>query len=100
MLAGAWAVRARVARDWVFPGADGYNYMGAAAELVQHHRYAIRPPPWLGTPKGLPLGYCRLPGYPLFLAAVAPSGWDGSYQPMMERAKPAQRVLDLLTCVL
>src|SRR5262245_17868251 len=73
LVAGA-ALRARVGRGWVFTGADGYAYMGAAAELVEKHRYAIRPPAWHKQPAALPLGYCRLPGYPLFLAAVAAPG--------------------------
>jgi hypothetical protein len=100
-----WALRLRLAeRDWMYAGADSYVYVGAAADLYDKREYTLRAPPWL-NPSGESggLSYCRPPGYPLFVAAVARPKLAPryeSYLPVFRRVLSAQRALDLLTCLL
>jgi 4-amino-4-deoxy-L-arabinose transferase-like glycosyltransferase len=49
--------------DWHAPAGDGLQYYALSQSLLRDHRLAFGPPP-------APLQYSRLPGYPLFLAAV------------------------------
>jgi hypothetical protein len=100
LLAGL-GVRARVGYGWTFQGSDSWAYTGAAMELWQHHRFAIRSAPWLrASPREVPPpAYGRLPVYPLLLAAaVRPVG--DCYDCFPGPAKALQWLLDLGTCVL
>lgn len=102
----ALGLRLRVGQGWTFAGADSFAYLGAARELAENHRYAFRLPDWYpdhAAPR--PLGYCRLPGYPIFLslsAFVPYRGWPAfnDYASLFARIKPLQALLDVVTCLL
>lgn len=102
----ALGLRLRLGQNWTFAGSDSYAYLGAARELAEHHRYAFRLPDWYPDHSTVPpLGYCRLPGYPLFLSVVAflaHRGWPalGAYELIFSRVKVAQAVLDVGSCLL
>jgi 4-amino-4-deoxy-L-arabinose transferase-like glycosyltransferase len=106
LLVFALLLRLRIGYGWTFAGADSFAYLGAARELAENHRYAFRLPDWYpdhAAPR--PLGYCRLPGYPVFLAlsAFLPyRGWPAlnDYATIFARIKPLQAVLDVVTCLL
>ena len=99
-LGAGYGIRARIADGWTFMGADSFAYMGAAMELWESHRYAFRQPPWHASrPAVAPLGYGRLPGYPIVLAALVHAS-GASYDTYAARAKSLQRILDLGTCLL
>ena len=104
LIAGFGARRELTSDGWAFAGADSYCYVGAASELYAHHRYAFRLPSWSPhSQANPPLGYCRPPGYSLFLAAVISQELgkvDESYSPVFARAIFAQQLLDILTCAL
>lgn len=88
---GLWRRLQTVAEYRNFAG-DGWQYYHLAENLVHDHRYAFGPPPW-------PLANTRLPGYPLFVAAVAhgaPRFADGE---VALRVTRAQAVLDVLTAL-
>jgi hypothetical protein len=51
------------AKGFVYAGSDSYGYVGLAHELLEHHRYALGPPPQ-------PLHWARPPGFPLYLTVV------------------------------
>lgn len=89
---------------WAFAGADSYCYVGAASELYAHHRYAFRLPSWSPhSQANPPLGYCRPPGYSLFLSAVVRQALgkvNRATSPIFARAIFAQQLLDILTCAL
>ena len=105
LLLALW-LRLRLGQSWTFAGSDSYAYLGAARELAEHHRYAFRLPDWYPDHSTVPpLGYCRLPGYPLFLSVVAflaHRGWPalGAYELIFSRVKAAQAVLDVVSCLL
>ncbi len=105
-LAVAVWLRRSIGQGWTFDGSDSYAYLGAARELVENHRYAFRLPDWYPDHAVVPpLGYCRLPGYSLFLSLVAflpYRGWPalGAYELIFDRIKAPQAVLDALTCLL
>jgi 4-amino-4-deoxy-L-arabinose transferase-like glycosyltransferase len=64
VLVGALATfRLLVVDDWRAPAGDGLQYYALSQSLLRDHRLAFAPPP-------APPQYSRLPGYPLFLAAV------------------------------
>ena len=104
LLVGLAARQKLTADGWTFAGADSYCYVGAASELYAHHRYAFRLPPWSPQYQAdPPLGYCRPPGYSLFLSAVVRQDVGRvyeSYRPFFHRAVFAQQLVDLLTCAL
>jgi len=99
-------LRLRVGQGWTFAGADSFAYLGAARELAENHRYAFRLPDWYPDHAAArPLGYCRLPGYPVFLALTAflpYRGWPAlnDYATIFARIKPLQALLDVATCYL
>jgi 4-amino-4-deoxy-L-arabinose transferase-like glycosyltransferase len=62
VVAGALAFRLYVVAGWHAPAGDGLQYYSLSQSLIFDHRLAF------GIQK--PLQYSRLPGYPLFLAAV------------------------------
>jgi 4-amino-4-deoxy-L-arabinose transferase-like glycosyltransferase len=100
ILAWGWQVRARIADGWRYTGADGYVYMDAATELAQNHSYGARRPAWVrDQPKVAPLSYCRPPGYPLFIVAVARPPLP-DYATFFARIQPVQAAIDLATCLL
>ena len=106
LLVLALLLRLRVGHDWTFAGADSFAYLGAARELAENHRYAFRLPDWYpdhAAPR--PLGYCRLPGYPIFLSLSAffpYRGWPAlnDYGTIFARIKPVQALLDVGTGLL
>jgi 4-amino-4-deoxy-L-arabinose transferase-like glycosyltransferase len=57
------ALRLAIVLTWCAPAGDGMQYHQLSQELTRDHRFAFGPPP-------RPLTYSRMPGYPLFLAAV------------------------------
>jgi hypothetical protein len=65
ILVGLIVLRLFVVASWKAPAGDGVQYYKVAEELREHRRLAFAPPP-------SPLTYSRLPGYPLFMALVAP----------------------------
>jgi 4-amino-4-deoxy-L-arabinose transferase-like glycosyltransferase len=104
LLGIGYAVRAQVARGLTFAGSDSYAYVGAAEELIEHGHYRFRVPLWYpDRAVEPPPGYGRLPGYPLLLAALLMDRGHTplrEYKGIFERAKLAQRALDVLTCAL
>jgi hypothetical protein len=62
-LAGALVFRLAIVFTWHAPAGDGVQYYQLTQELRRAQRFAY-------SPKG-PDAYSRLPGYPLFLSAVA-----------------------------
>jgi hypothetical protein len=101
LLFAGWKLRAHVGETWTFVGSDGFFYLGAAEELRESQRYAMRPPQWAperAVPQ--PLTYCRVPGLPIVMSWFAPPLPVKSYEPWYERIKPVQRVFDLGTCCL
>ena len=62
VVGGALAFRLVVVNSWHAPAGDGLQYYALSQSLFGDHRFAF------GADK--PLQYSRLPGYPLFLAAV------------------------------
>lgn len=102
LLGIGYGVRAQVARGFTFAGSDSYAYVGAAEELVEHGHYRFRVPLWYpDRAVEPPPGYGRLPGYPLLLASLLKGHVPlREYKGIFERAKLAQRLLDLLTCAL
>jgi 4-amino-4-deoxy-L-arabinose transferase-like glycosyltransferase len=105
LLAGLLAgllVRQRLGRGWTFVGADSFAYVGAARELYEHHRFAIPMPDWYPPQerqKPVSPSYGRMPGYPALLAvATQPAALP--YGTIFERAKQAQWLLDIGTCLL
>src|SRR6266511_4115669 len=91
-LLSAAIFRVAVVREYSSSSPDGVQYYRLSRELIGAGRFALGPPPQ-------PLTYSRLPGYPLFVAAVAvrPSLSD---QEVVRRAALANVVLDLLTAIL
>ncbi len=63
LCAGGLAVRLRLGSEFTNLAGDGKQYVHLAESLLEHGRYAYAPPP-------APLTSARLPGYPLFLAAI------------------------------
>lgn len=101
LLFAGWKLRAHVADGFTFVGGDGFFYLGAAEELHENHRYAMRLPLW--TPHREvppPLTYCRVPGLAIVMSLFAPPLPVPSYDPWHERIKLLHRVLDLGTCSL
>lgn len=62
VVAGVIAFRLAIVGTWHAPAGDGVQYYRLAQELRRAGRFAFSPT--------APLAYSRLPGYPLFLAAV------------------------------
>ncbi|HEY2746556.1 MAG TPA: hypothetical protein VGL86_18115 [Polyangia bacterium] len=58
----ALLLRILVVQSWHAPAGDGLQYYALSQELIKDHRFAFGPTK--------PLQFSRLPGYPLFLAAV------------------------------
>lgn len=56
-------LRLQLVTEYHAPAGDGHQYHRLAQELRRDGRFAFGPPP-------APLSFVRLPGYPLFLAAV------------------------------
>jgi 4-amino-4-deoxy-L-arabinose transferase-like glycosyltransferase len=81
------AFRIAVIASWHVPAGDGIHYYQLSQELVNHHRFALAPPPALPT-------FARMPGYPLFLALFE-SRADLEHH--LRRAVAANLILDLLT---
>jgi 4-amino-4-deoxy-L-arabinose transferase-like glycosyltransferase len=106
LLGIAFWLRWFIGRGWTFAGSDSYAYLGAARELAENHRYAFRLPDWYPDHAVVrPLGYCRLPGYPIFLSVVAfltHRGWPalGAYELIFSRVKAPQAALDVLSCLI
>jgi hypothetical protein len=100
VLAGGGWLRLRLGHGWAYGGLDTWTYVGAAVELGDTGRYAVRLPAWFHVPaRTPPLSYCRPPGYPLFLLAAAHPTLEAD-GPFVGRVKGVQIWLDLLTCVL
>lgn len=70
---------------------DGIQYHKLAQQLRLEHRFAYEPPP-------APLAYTRLPGYPLFLAALSPTT-PLNMPEHLRLATRANAVLDVLTAL-
>lgn len=101
LLFAGWKLRVHVAEGFTFVGGDGYFYLGAAEELHESHRYAMRRPLW--TPQRdvpPPLTYCRVPGLALVMSWFAPPLPVPNYDPWHQRIKLLHRVFDLGTCSL
>lgn len=81
------AFRIAVIAAWHVPAGDGIHYYQLSQELVNHHRFALAPPPALPT-------FARMPGYPLFLALFE-SRADLEHH--LRRAVAANLILDLIT---
>ena len=62
IIAAALAFRLRIVDDWRAPAGDGLQYYALSQSLIASHRLAFG--------ARMPLSFSRLPGYPLFLAAV------------------------------
>ena len=90
-VAGVIAFRLAVVNSWHVPAGDGLQYYALSQELILHHRFAYAPPP-------APLAWSRLPGYPLFLAAVERAPRSLAWH--LLRATHWNVVLDLLTALL
>lgn len=69
------------------PAGDGQQYYRLSQELLLRGRLAFGPPP-------TPLGFTRMPGYPLFLAYAAVRAAPVSIQEHLRRATAANLVLD------
>jgi 4-amino-4-deoxy-L-arabinose transferase-like glycosyltransferase len=91
-LLSAAIFRVAVVREYSSSSPDGQQYHRLARELIRAGRFALGPPPQ-------PLTFSRLPGYPLFVAAVAVRASLGD-QEIVRRAALANVVLDLLTALL
>lgn len=104
VLGCGYLLRARIADGFTYTGSDSYIYMGTALELREHHRYAVRLPPWSAGYRAVPpLSHGRPPGYALFLSAFAnPNRAPAAdaYTPFFTPVKLAQRLFDLGTCLL
>ncbi len=92
LVAVALAFRLAVVDSWHAPAGDGLQYWTLSQSLLRDHRLAFAPPP-------APPQFSRLPGYPLFLAAVTheaplPLG------PHLRRATVANVFLDLGSALL
>ncbi|HEX9101112.1 MAG TPA: hypothetical protein VF997_02855, partial [Polyangia bacterium] len=62
VVGGALGFRLWVVAGWHAPAGDGLQYYALSQSLITEHRLAFAPEK--------PLQYSRLPGYPLFLAAI------------------------------
>lgn len=101
LLFAGWKLRVHVAEGFTFVGADGLFYLGAAEELHESHRYAMRPPLW--SPQRTvpaPLTYCRVPGLAVMMSWFAPPLPVPNYGPWHARIKLLHRIIDLGTCCL
>ncbi len=95
LVAALLAFRLAVVATYHAPAGDGLHYYKLSQELTAHRRYAFGPEPE-------PLSWSRLPGYPLFLAAVAVHKAPASMEQHLRRATVWNVLLDLGTalCVL
>ena len=62
IVGAALALRLAAVNSWHAPAGDGLQYYALSQSLIAEHRLAFEP--------GKPPQYSRLPGYPLFAAAV------------------------------
>jgi 4-amino-4-deoxy-L-arabinose transferase-like glycosyltransferase len=62
IIGGALAFRLAVVNSWHAPAGDGLQYYALSQSILKDHRFAFA--------ADKPPQYSRLPGYPLFLAAV------------------------------
>jgi 4-amino-4-deoxy-L-arabinose transferase-like glycosyltransferase len=97
--AGGW-LRVHLGKGWTYGGADTWTYVGAAVELRARGTYAVRMPKWVrNAPKEPAPSYCRLPLYPIFIAAVSRPKAEND-PVFLAQVKRAQVGLDLVTCLL
>lgn len=92
LVAAALGFRLLLVDDWRAPAGDGLQYYALSQSLLRDHRLAFAPPP-------APPQYARLPGYPLFLAAVVHRA-PASLGQHLRRATLANVFLDLGTAAL
>ena len=92
LVGGALTFRLLLVDDWRAPAGDGLQYYALSQSLLRDHRLAFAPPP-------APLQYSRLPGYPLFLAAVVHQG-GATLGQHLRRATLANVALDFGTAAL
>jgi 4-amino-4-deoxy-L-arabinose transferase-like glycosyltransferase len=92
LVAATLAFRLVLVNDWHAPAGDGLQYYDLSQSLLRDHRLAFASPPD-------PLQYSRLPGYPLFLAAVVHKV-PASLGKHLRRATQANVFLDLGTAAL
>jgi len=92
ILCAGMAFRAAVVSTWHVPAGDGIQYYQLSQELIAHHRFAIEPPP-------ADVSIARMPGYPLFLAAIVMQAPLELGRHLI-RATAANVIIDALTALL
>ena len=92
LVAAALTFRLLVVDSWRAPAGDGLQYYALSQSLLRDHRLAFAPPP-------APLSYSRLPGYPLFAAAVVQDA-SASLGRHLRRVATANVFLDLGSALL
>lgn len=91
VVSAALAFRLHAVADWHAPAGDGLQYYSLSQSLIGQRKLAFGP--------GRPPHYSRLPGYPLFLAAVV-HDWPMALPAHLWKATRANALLDVGTALL